>query len=166
MYPFDSKKVLKKLSEDSVGEVQENVSQVFWQQLQNICKQEELTKVRRKRVQVDPCKTSTSAKTESDDEVAEEEEGGLPMEESSSGEESEPKQEDGSESENDENHDPVFIQVGLKPLPNAGVKEGDWVKVSYEGEIILDNMNKKTSQQTFGERSLWTFVRTYLQILP
>lgn len=76
-------------------------------------------------MQIDPCKTSTSAKIESDDEVAEEEEGGLLMEESSSGEESEPKQEDGSESENDESHDPVFVQVDLKPLPNAGVKEGD-----------------------------------------
>ena len=76
-------------------------------------------------MQVDPCKTSKSAKIESDDEGAEEEEDGLPVEESSSGEESELKQEDGSESENDENHDPVFIQVGLKPLPNAGVKEGD-----------------------------------------
>ena len=68
-------------------------------------KQEDYTKIRRKRVQVDPGKSVTSPDINSDDEVIEEEEESSSTEESSSGEESAPGQEDGSKSDTDKNED-------------------------------------------------------------
>ena len=148
IYPMDPNEVLKRLPQ-TPEDTQANVSGLVIQQLQSMRSREQQLRRRRKRIQVEPGKSVTSADIESDKEnnIGSDEEKSMEVEEFDSSHE-----EDSSDKEVDENVNP-----SLKLLPYSNVKEGDWVKVLYEGEVYVGTVLKKTSQRISGQMLGKTF---------